>query len=763
MKEAEKINAAATQQTDTLDRVLRYAVQKGGVRSNQIELAETRWGALVERFAQMQAASRTADLDAVPALVYAEFNPEGTRRDVDVLAITALVLDIDKGANLDRTRSALAGRECAIYTTKRSTPTAPRLRAVLPLAAPVSARDWPGTYRQFAAALALPGLDACAEKLSQPFFAPPGGGHFEHMTGEWLDPAPYIAAARQAEYDALPEPEPIRIALLPVPALDPELIPVAFRGWIADTAHRMQCPIDFCAVGAIGILAAVVGAGIGIKPKRKDDWLIVPNLWGGVIGPPSKKKTPALAEMVKALGRLEKLATDGTRQAKATAADPETKAIQKLLDAELKEAITADRLAKRTASMATAYADATNGDMPSEEGSDNDATPPAKRKTPSRQPRLSPPTRSVAEIKLEMASLSAPPPGNLQERFRTNDATIEALHDLLSTNRRGILVFRDELVGLLRGWDKQGREQDRGFYLEAWNGQGNFPLDRIGRGHVICDNMCVSILGGTQPDKVRNYLYQARIENDGMMQRFQLLTYPDVQPFVHIVDEYPDGPARERAFAIIETLARTDFERVTTSGPYDQTPCLRFADDGAQNLFIEWYERLHREKLEDPDEAPLIVEYLSKQPKTMASLALLFHLVDRAEAIAAGESVGPVSLQAAARAADWCSYLEAHARRIYGLSANLQSQAAAALAERIGKGQLDELGSGAGFTARDIYRKQWSLLDDREIVDEALGELVEASWLLQSVQAAGFQRRGHVRYRVNPKARQRNGLGADNG
>jgi hypothetical protein len=39
-----------------------------------------------------------------------------------------------------------------------------------------------------------------------------------------------------------------------------------------------------------------------------------------------------------------------------------------------------------------------------------------------------------------------------------------------------------------------------------------------------------------------------------------------------------------------------------------------------------------------------------------------------------------------------------------------------------------------GFTACDIYRKQWSLLDDREIVDEALGELVETGWLLQSLQ-----------------------------
>lgn len=758
MTEQEENTATADKRTDTLDRLLRFAVQKGGVKSSQIEPAETRWGALLERFTQMQDGPRADDPESVPALIYAEFKEGAIRRDIDVVNMTALVLDIDKDADLDRTRATLAGMECAIYTTKRSTASAPRLRVILPLAAPVPARDWPGTYRQFAAALALPGIDACAEKLSQPFLAPPGGGSFERLAGAWLDPAPCIAAARQAEYDALPTPEPIRITLLPVPPLDPELIPAPFRGWISDIAYRMQCPIDFCAIGAIAILAAVVGAGVGIKPKRKDDWLIVPNLWGGVIGPPSKKKTPALAEMVKALARLEKLATDGSQQAKATAADPETKVRRKLLETELKEAIKTEIEAQRIAKAANAYAEATNGGMQADEDTKDAAAPPEKHKVPSRQRRHSPPPRSVAEIKLEMASMSAPQTGDLQERFRTNDATIEALHDLLSTNRRGILVFRDELVGLLRGWDKQGREQDRGFYLEAWNGQGSFPLDRIGRGHVICDNMCVSILGGTQPDKLRNYLYRARIENDGMMQRFQLLTYPDVQPFDHMVDEYPDAPARERAFAIIETLARTDFERAAPPGLYDKTPCLRFADDGAQDLFIEWYERLHREKLENPDEAPLIVEYLSKQPKTMASLALLFHLVDRAEAIATGESAGPVSLAAAARAADWCGYLEAHARRIYGLAANLQSQAAAALAERISSGQLDDLGSVEGFTARDIYRKQWSLLDDREIVDEALGELVEAGWLLQSVQSAGFQMRAHVRYRVNPKARSvRNG------
>jgi hypothetical protein len=732
MTEQEENTATGDQRTDTLDRLLRYAVQKAGVKSSQIEPTETRWGGLVERFTQMQDGPRADDPESVPALIYAEFKEGATRRDIDVVTMTALVLDIDKDAGLDRTRAALAGMECAIYTTKRSTASAPRLRVILPLAAPVPARDWHGTYRQFAAALALPGIDACAEKLSQPFLAPPGGGQFERMAGEWLDPAPYIAAARQVEFDALPEPEAIGQQLPPVPPLDPQLIPAPLRGWIADVAHRMQCPVDYCAVGALVALAGVVGAAVGIRPKRRDDWLVVPNLWGGVIGPPSKKKTPALSDMLKALGRLESAAKDGTQQAKAAAADPETKIKQKLLKKELEAAIKAEREEARATAAADAYVEAKG-----------------KKEPPSRQRRLSAEPRAAAVIKLELAALTAPPTGTLQARFRTNDATIEALHDLLSANPRGILVFRDELVGLLKGWEKQGHEQDRAFYLEAWNGHGSFPLDRIGRGHVICDNMCVSILGGTQPDKVRGYLYQARQENDGLLQRFQLLVYPDTAPYAGMVDEYPDAAARDTAFAIFDSLGRADFAALAETDRYGTIPHLRF-DDGGQAIFTAWYDDLHLNKIEAPDAAPLLVEYLSKQPKTFAALALLFHLIDRATAIGQGQPPGPVSASAAGRAQGWCGYLEAHARRIFALGQTLQSQAAGELARRIAAGALD---GQETFTARDIYRKQWSLLDDSEIVAEALNEMVDAGWLLRDAQVAGWQMRGHMRYRVNPKAR----------
>ena len=81
-----------------------------------------------------------------------------------------------------------------------------------------------------------------------------------------------------------PEPQPIRPALIPVPRLAPTLIPEPYRAWNQDVALRLQCPIEFVAAAAIVMTATAVGAGCGIKPKRHDDWLVIPNLWGGIVG-----------------------------------------------------------------------------------------------------------------------------------------------------------------------------------------------------------------------------------------------------------------------------------------------------------------------------------------------------------------------------------------------------------------------------------------------------------------------------------------------
>jgi Protein of unknown function (DUF3987) len=182
--------------------------------------------------------------------------------------------------------------------------------------------------------------------------------------------------------------------------------------------------------------------------------------------------------------------------------------------------------------------------------------------------------------------------------------------------------MRDELVGLIASWERVGREGERAFYLEAWNGNASFDTDRIGRGSIFIPNLCVSIFGGIQPDKLTGYLEQAAnaLANDGMLQRFQVLVYPDHRAW-EWRDRIPKKDARDRAYRVFETLA--DFDPVTWgAAPADdfaKFSHFRF-DKAAQKIFIEWSADLHRTRLPEEDH-PIIAQHLAKFDKASCRTA----------------------------------------------------------------------------------------------------------------------------------------------
>ncbi len=100
------------------------------------------------------------------------------------------------------------------------------------------------------------------------------------------------------------EPRPIAVKLIPVPALEPEMIPGPFRDWLNDISTRAWAPIEFVAVAVIVAISGLIGSRLGIKPKQNDSWLVAPNLWGMAVGPPGFLKSPMVKEGMAPLGRL---------------------------------------------------------------------------------------------------------------------------------------------------------------------------------------------------------------------------------------------------------------------------------------------------------------------------------------------------------------------------------------------------------------------------------------------------------------------------
>jgi hypothetical protein len=266
-----------------------------------------------------------------------------------------------------------------------------------------------------------------------------------------------------------PQPEPLGSELPAVPEFDPEMLPTALRALVVDVAERMQTPTDFPGIVAVATLAGMVNRRAIVQPKRDDtSWVVVPNLWGAIVAPPGAMKSPVLACM--------------TRPAR-------------LIEAEWR--------AKNEAALEDFAGQ--------EERSKLDLSVWSENYKRARK------AGNEAPVKPEFTTLQPTP-----KRLITTDATFESLQKLLSENPAGLFMLRDELTGWLAGLDRQGREQERGFALEAWNGDSGFTIDRIGRGTVHVEHACLSLFGGIQPGRLRAYLADALRDgpsNDGLMQR----------------------------------------------------------------------------------------------------------------------------------------------------------------------------------------------------------------------------------------------------
>ena len=110
------------------------------------------------------------------------------------------------------------------------------------------------------------------------------------------------------------DPLPVGESLLPVQPFDPLMLPDALQTWVTDIAERTQVPIDYVAVSAIVAISSVIGRQVVIRPKKHDSWTVTPNLWGLCIGPPGSMKSPAQAEALAPIYKLQQKAMEEYRR-----------------------------------------------------------------------------------------------------------------------------------------------------------------------------------------------------------------------------------------------------------------------------------------------------------------------------------------------------------------------------------------------------------------------------------------------------------------
>ena len=500
-----------------------------------------------------------------------------------------------------------------------------------------------------------------------------------HLLGEH-PPHPALAADPTAALCAPCKPVQPPAPLPDHPAVAPfehDLLPDTLAPWVRDIAERLQCPPDFVAVAAMVALAVVVGRKVAIRPKRHDTWAVIANLWALVIGRPGIMKTPAIEATFGPLDRLM-----------ARALEEHDQAMQRFEADKMAAKLRAEAREKKARERLKNNHDANLGDL------------------------LTPST-------IESPTL---------RRYRTNDTSTASLGELLRQNPNGMLVYRDELVSLLKGLDKEDQAEGRGFYLTGWNGDSPYTLDRIGRGlYLHIPALCISLLGGTQPGRLAEYTGQAirgGAADDGLIQRFGLMVWPDPVATWRNVDRPPDHTAERVAYAVFDRLDRLDPASIGAQQDHDEDghpvglPYLRFSAE-ALSHFQEWHEALEV-RLRSGELHPALESHFSKYRKLVPALALLIHLAD--------DGRGEIGEDATLKALAWAEYLETHAHRVYGAVTQAEVAAAKAILRRIERGDLQ-----APFTTRDVWRPGWAGLSDRALVGRALELLADYGHLTVEV------------------------------
>jgi hypothetical protein len=317
-----------------------------------------------------------------------------------------------------------------------------------------------------------------------------------------------------------------------------------------------------------------------------------------------------------------------------------------------------------------------------------------------------------------------------------NDTTIEAAQELLRDNPEGVLCEQDELSGWFGNMDRYSGKGggDRAFWLQAFNG-GSYSVRRVGRGILQTKNLSISLLGGIQPDKMREVVSAA--SDDGLIQRLLV-----------IVLRHGAKGRDENTYDLWQQYNDL-IVRLSRLGAV----VVRF-DEGAQAFREELEDRhLELQALEAIDKK--LATHIAKYDGIFARLALTFHCIETAKT----GNVGPVvSKDTAVRAGRFLhEFFLPHAMHFY--------------IDLLGfSGDHDRLGAVAGFilakkltkiTIRDVRR---SVREMRKVstkdAEEIMSKLCGLGWLTAGEKGWTVNAAVHVAFaaKADEEAKRRRAL-----
>lgn len=343
----------------------------------------------------------------------------------------------------------------------------------------------------------------------------------------------------------------------------------------------------------------------------------------------------------------------------------------------------------------------------------------------------------VGEEPPAMPEVEMPKPPT-RKRLCIGDTTTEKAVRLLAENPWGLICTRDELRGLFGGFDKYGGSgNDRAFWIEAYGGR-SYRYDRVGLkdGAIDVPFNAVSLIGSIQPDGLHSMLLSG--DDDGLAARF-IFAWPDM-----VAPRRPSRtPDHSRMREALRRLSAINFNTDEAAGIL-QPQIVKLQTDAADE-FQRWWE--HTQWNAKRAANGKLAGAVGKLDGTLLRLAHVLEFL----AWAWSEDVPPqpreVSLSAVRHAIrlieDW---VRPNLERVFAeASLPRVRKDAMAIGQWLLKTKPDSI------NARALRRQAgFSGPKDVKALDDALGMLVDARWLLLQDDTTGRRGRPRKDFDVNP-------------
>ncbi len=159
----------------------------------------------------------------------------------------------------------------------------------------------------------------------------------------------------------------------------------------------------------------------------------------------------------------------------------------------------------------------------------------------------------------QLAGLTAKKP--IRSRYLTKDATLETLQRIHGENRRGILLYRDELAGAIkvRNLYRGGRGADEEAELDQWTGSAMI-IDRADKS-VCISKSAVSRTGNFQWEVLGNLMGDHRDAN-GAWSRWLFCAADAPRRYINLQSDEPDTKIHESLtwlYKCLEEVPKQDY------------------------------------------------------------------------------------------------------------------------------------------------------------------------------------------------------------